>query len=94
MDPFDMPDAEQPGDREPVERFNVVIYDEEGYWDYAERNVSADKALDAVQRLITLAADPDSDIDRVMITDEDDNTTFLWTYDEGLVFPTEKELGP
>lgn len=68
--------------------FNVVVFNAEGYWHYALRDVPARQAVDKAH---ALASADEQDIDRVMITDADDFANFLWERGKGIVYPTENE---
>lgn len=72
-----------------TERFNVVIFDPEGYWHYGLRDATAEGAV-RVARFWVDRADRE-DIARIMITDEDDFTAFLWERGKGIVYPTSEE---
>jgi len=74
-----------------TDRFMVVFFDPEGYWDYVRpRWRTAGDAVEEAKWLVDRAA-TDLRIARVMITDEDDFTAFLWERGKGIVYPTEDE---
>lgn len=73
------------------ERFNVVLVWEDGYWEYFLRDIPARRAVEAARRC-TQGLLKRSDLQKVMITDEDDCTNFLWERGKGLVYPTREEL--
>jgi hypothetical protein len=74
------------------ERFNVIYFDEEGYWEYALRDVPAQRAVEKAKRMIEIAIEDDNDIDRIIITDSGDMTTFQWERGKGVVFPTRADV--
>ena len=69
------------------ERFNVVVYDTFGFWEYAGRDYTAKAAVNKAKRLVELADHSDEDIERVLITDAGDFTNFLWERGKGVVYP-------
>jgi hypothetical protein len=74
-----------------TERFDVVVYDIAGFWTYAARDLDAKAAVDRAKHLVDMADDRNEGIDRVLITDSDDFTTFLWERGKGVVYPPLKE---
>ena len=64
------------------EHYNVVFYDDQGYWDYLLRDVGGKRAVEAAKRLVDTGR-----YSRVQITDEEDFTNFLWERGKGVVFP-------
>lgn len=77
-----------------TDRFNVVLYDAAGFWRYVgPRDIDARDAVDLARDLI-VKADSDADIDRILITDQDDFTNLLWERGKGLVFPENGQKGP
>ena len=73
------------------ERYNVVIFNFEGYGHYAGRDLSAEQAVRAAKRLVERSSR--LLIERIIITDEDDMTNFLWERDKGIVYPPREEVG-
>lgn len=69
------------------DRFNVVTFDDEGYSRYVHRDLA--DAEDAVlwARILVDEAIAHGGISRVMITDQDDFTNFLWQRGKGIIVP-------
>jgi hypothetical protein len=65
------------------ELFNVVIWYDSGFYDYAARGVSARQAVEHAKALVDLGLPT---VDRIMITDSDDYCNFLWERGKGIVF--------
>lgn len=74
-----------------TERFNVAVFDDEGYWHYVRQDLDAEEAVKMAKRIVDRLEAGDDDIDRVMITDEGDFTNFLWERGKGIVFPKREE---
>ena len=71
----------------PDELFDVVIFDAEGYWSYTDRDLPAERAVEAAKRCVdTLGSSGIAD--KIIITDADDFTVFLWQRGKGVVFPS------
>jgi hypothetical protein len=69
-------------------RFNVVVFDADGYWHYGSRDVEAREAVETAKELADLATTPAGvETERVMITDSDDYCCFLWERGKGVMFP-------
>ena len=73
------------------ERFDVVIYDEFGYWTRVGSNLGA-LAATLLSKVMVGEADRDPTIAKVLIVDADDYTNFLWERGKGIVFPPPEEL--
>lgn len=71
------------------ERFNVIIWFD-GFWEYFLRDVDAKSAVQAAKRCVFNLGERNL-ADKVMITDEDDNTNFLWERGKGIVYPPREE---
>lgn len=77
----------------PDELFKVVVYDPEGFWHYVMLDLPAKAAVEAAKELVDLTATPfGADTQRILITDRDDNTCFLWERGKGVVFPPREEV--
>jgi hypothetical protein len=69
------------------ERFNVVVFDAEGFWGYVQKDLDAEEAV-LLARVWVGDAGNDAFIHRVMIESVSDETTaFLWQRGKGIVFP-------
>ena len=66
--------------------FNVIAFDNDGFWRYVSQSLGAEESV-IVARFVVDEAIRDGAISRVMITDSDDFTNFLWETDKGVVFP-------
>ena len=74
------------------DRFAVVIFDPEGFWNYAAKDLPAKIAVDQAKKWVDMAAEHyGTKIDRVLITDAEDFTVFLWQRGKGVVFPPREE---
>lgn len=72
------------------ERFNVVFFDDQGYWETFLRDATAEKAVVAAKRCVDNLGSRGI-ADKVIITDADDFTVFLWQRGKGVVFPPKGE---
>ena len=70
----------------PEEQFNVVIFDAEGWHETFLADATAENAVNAAKRCVDRLG-ARGIVDKVIITDEDDFTVFLWQRGEGVVFP-------
>jgi hypothetical protein len=73
-----------------VERFNVVVFDRQGYWWYADRQVNAEQAVRSAHRCVCLA-EAGGTAAKIIITDDDDFTNFQWEHGKGIVYPEPRQ---
>lgn len=73
------------------ERYDVVIFDSDGYWHRAGSGLGA-LAATLLSRAMVGEAEHDPRIAEVLIVDADDYTNFLWRRGQGIVFPPPEEF--
>jgi len=66
--------------------FNVCQFFEDGSCEYVRHNVDAKSAVEAAHHYCTSVAARTGITRRVIITDGDDNTNFVWEFDKGVTF--------
>jgi hypothetical protein len=71
--------------------FNVVIWFDDGFYEYFVRDVPAQEAVLAAKRCIDGVLGRTGLVVKVQITDQGDYTNFLWERDKGIVYPTQTE---
>ncbi len=69
------------------ERFNVVIFYDDGFHEYVRRDLPAREAVEVAKICTEHRAAA-----RVVITDSGDFTNFLWQRGKGIVFPKREEV--
>jgi len=76
-------------DEEDRAPFNVVIWFDDGFYEYFVRDVPAVEAVLAAKRCIDGVLGRTGLVVKVQITDSGDYTNFLWERDRGIVYPPE-----
>ena len=69
------------------ERHNVVVFDSDGFWHYAAQGLDAERAVLEARSCVHLAEHGALDAAKIIITDEDDFTNFLWERGKGVIYP-------
>lgn len=76
-----------------TDRFNVAIFDAEGYWHYSLRDVDAKTAVEKAA-VWSAIGETTGYPTKVAITDQDDFTNFLWEMGRGILYPPLGEVPP
>lgn len=76
------------------EEYSVAVFFTDGNWEYVARFVDAETAVHKAHGYTNpnRPANLLGLIDKVVITDGGDHTTFLWEKGKGIVFPTREQL--
>jgi hypothetical protein len=73
------------------DEFSVVVWYPNDAYEYVVRFVGAREAVEIAKRLTDSVGAATGLITKVMITDGDDNTNFLWEHGKGLIYPSREE---
>lgn len=75
------------------ELFNVVQFFPDESYEYVERGMRPEEAVNLAKRLTESLGARVGLVSRLIITDSGDFTCFEWRYGEGAIFPPQKAPG-